>query len=161
MTLVKLEELHWGNLVLKVLRSQVNGNLFLAFDSVGKGEYIRGPFLSERDLNRIVALMRRHGHPLSPPEFTMESASYSRTSCTKYVPEGEIKEAIQNAQKANTPVKERITVLPTLPPWRYLHTCAVCGCHVQTRLCLGGTALMICASCEHVEGMHSNEIHEG
>jgi hypothetical protein len=161
MTLVKLEELRWGNLALKVLRSKVDGSLFVAMDPIGKGESIRGPFLSEQDLSRIVSLVRRHGNSSPEREFPLERVWYSPPSCDAPALETEIEEAVRKAQEPSAPTKGVITVLPTMPPWRYRHTCPVCGCHVQSRLCLGSTELKLCAGCEHVESVFVNGTREG
>ncbi len=161
MSLVKLEELHWGSLSLKVLRSGVDGSLFVALDPIGKGESIRGPFLSEQDLSRVVSLVRRHGNSSPEPEFPLERVPHSSPSCDARAAETEIKEAVRRAQDPSVSTKGIITVLPTMPPWRYRHTCPVCGCHVQSRLCLGSTELKLCAGCEHVESVCVNATREG
>ena len=45
-----------------------------------------------------------------------------------------------------------ITVIPTLPEYRYIHTCERCGCHVVSRLLFaGGTPLKCCANCGQEE----------
>ena len=161
MTLAKLEELRWGSLALKVLRSRVDGSLFLALDPVGKGQHVRGPLLSEYDLNRIVSLVRRHGHSPPQPEFPLERVPSSSPAYDVRVAETEIAEAIRRAQEPGVRANGSITVLPTMPPWRYRHTCRVCGCHVQSRLCLGSTELKLCAGCEHVESVCVNATREG
>jgi len=150
-TLVKLEELRWGGLALKVLRSKVDGSLFVAMDPVGKGDCVRGPFLSEQDLSRIVSLVRRHEHSSPESEVQLKGLPHSPPPYDVRAAETEIKEAVRKTQEASVPMNGLITVLPTMPPWKYRHTCPVCGCHVQSRLCLGGTELKVCAGCEHVE----------
>jgi len=56
-------------------------------------------------------------------------------------------EELQQQQK-----KSAITVIPTLPEYRYIHTCDRCGCHaVSSLLFAGGTPLRFCANCGQEE----------
>lgn len=159
MTLSKLEEVHWGQLVLTVFRSTLTEKTFLSLDRIEAERRVPGPLISERDFTGMASLMRRRGQPSSLPTAAVAAEppqSQEQPPCTSM---SEIENAIREARQPK-PVRASITVIPTMPPWRYLHTCSACGCHVQATLRLGGTDLHLCAGCRHVDSIYVNGIRE-
>ena len=154
MTLSKLEEVHWGKLVVTVFRSTVNENRFLALDKIEKGLRVRGPLLSERDISGIASLIRRRSQSRFAHRATMFAKPAHTPNQDLCDAKPEIEGAIRKAQQKQFG-NGSITVLPTMPVWRYLHTCSVCGCHVQSTLRMGATDLRLCSGCGYVDSVHT------
>ena len=154
MTLSKLEEVSRGKLAVTVFRSTVDGNRFLALDKIENGLRVRGPLLSERDISGIASLIRRRTqfrHPRPATIFAKPARTSNQDPCDA---KSEIEGAIRRAQQKNIG-NGSITVLPTMPVWRYLHTCSVCGCHVQSTLRMGATDMRLCSGCGYVDSVHT------
>jgi len=144
MAFSKLAEVRTGKLALKLLRSVESSGLFLAVDRVVDGRSVRGLFLSESDVRSFVGLFEEHGVVLARWSHSNRVRSARRL--------GGEDAALQEETKKPSEKYSAITVLPTMPEYRYVFTCGVCGCHVRSRVGVGpGVTLSVCRNCQHVD----------
>jgi hypothetical protein len=108
---------------------------------------------------QLLGLMSEHSRPearsslLGTKERDLEVSSEEQSTSThiNISAEDEIALAIEEARKAPGKKAPVITVLPTLPGFRYVHTCPHCDSHVARQLGpTGGLALSMCPICNHV-----------
>ena len=143
----------------KVLRVRETGRILIGVDRFDGVRRVKGPLLSEEDLMQLLGLMSEHSRTevLSSLPGTKErdlevsSEEQSTSTHINISAEDEIALAIAEARKAPGKKAPVITVLPTLPEFRYVHTCPHCDSHVARQLGLtGGLALSMCPICNHV-----------
>ena len=157
MAFKKLYEMHLGKVDLKLFRSVESKGLFIAVDKVVDGRTRRGPFLSEADVRLLVRLLARHkaphpgertDGPLLPKELPAEEMPSSPPENAPA--QLEIQEALAKAR--NQPSKGgTITVLPSMPEYKYAHTCSICGCHAESLVRIApGVAFKLCPACKNV-----------
>lgn len=136
----KLGEVERGQRIIALYRAGESGGLFVSVKDAESGTRQRGLFLSEGDV-------RAFAHLVADYRTQQRERLRRRESLTE--PEREIAFAIENAGRTR---RDSVTVLPTMPDYRYRHTCEVCGAHVQAHLRLGpGTSVMVCPFCNHAQ----------
>jgi len=155
MSLKKLVQVERGRITLRVFKNSESGILLFSADQTEKERQIWGPLLTEsevRCLGKLVDEQRARFvgkfRTLERPNDESEPDRVRKPSYDLDRAEVEIEEAMRQAREAEP---SPITVIPSLPEYRYLHTCEICGCHVESRLLLfGGGSLKVCANCDHV-----------
>ena len=167
MSLRKIEQLRKGTMALSVFRSEENGKVLLSIDKDFAGRRINGPFLSEKELDDLVELMDDYTH--NAPTRSCSTGMAPMVPTADYcgqIAQAEILGAVSEASRkepveAPTASCGAITVLPTLPKFRYIHTCPHCQCHIQSTVRIGATELRFCSGCERVESVYVGGIREG
>ena len=159
MTLKAMTEVHMGSLALRVFRSVESGKVFVAVDRLEENRRIRGPFFSESDVRRLVSLVEEH-RPTRILEGLREMRWQARTDTgasraplyNLAVARAEIDDAIRRVHTEGPGKRaSAITVVPPMPKFRYLHTCSICGSHVESVLRFGCSgSLRLCPFCQHV-----------
>jgi len=152
MSLVKLVEIEKGWLTFRVFRMKSEAVFFGAIDEERDGRTKRSPLMTVRDLRCLLDLLDGQQRVLSRRiETRVRQTQVFATEGAVVLPgiaeetRDEIESAIRRVQGRNT---SSITVLATMPEYRYAYTCEVCGCHLSSHLRLyGGSVLKICANC--------------
>ena len=158
MTLEQLTCVEVGEVGLRALRHVESGRILVSVDKFQGQRWVRGPLLSEFEVRRIVSLIEE----CSPSRGVRFQAAERRTGAR----EGELRQPAYNLDVARVEIEEAIrrahieplanassaiTMLSTMPKFRYLHTCSVCGSHVESMLRFGCSgSLKMCPSCKHV-----------
>ena len=163
MSLRKRFQLRNGSVSLSAFQSETDGKVLLSLDKDAGSRRIKGPLFQETELYDLYALIKDydewesgviHGNPL---RLLTPAPAHDPALAA-----AEIGQAIQHASAIPTeqPVpniavapQTAITVLPSLPEFRYLHTCPKCGLHGTSRLRLSdGVSLNRCIACDHIYG---------
>ena len=178
MSLTKQIQLRKGTVSLSVFKGEMDGKVMVSLDKDSGSRRIKGPLFLESELYDLVDIIKDYdeweskvvngqanGHLLAEvpiPQSALQ-AGYD-TAAAQLEIEQAIRDVFNNshgnelaAPTTRTPSNRqgKITVLPTLPKFKYLHTCSKCGCHIQSTLRIGGTALTLCPGCERVHGVVS------
>ena len=163
--MVLRKELHLatGLVSMSVFRGEMDNHVLIALDKESMGRRIKGPLFSEEDLYDLVELIKDYDEWES-------KALYGKANCRLVpAPEQASQLAVEEIQSAITEVQTliqdpegakqqkgaaSITEIPTMPDFRYVHTCPQCGCHIQSRLLMpGGAKIYLCPACEHVHAI--------
>ena len=173
MSLTRQIQLRKGTVSLSVFKGEADGKVMVSLDKDFVGRRVKGPLFSEIELYDLVDIIKDYDEWESkvvngkangwllaeaPSLQSALAAGYDTAAAQR-----EIEQAIRGVsnnghgrqQAIQTPAagnsRGKITALPTLPKFQYLHTCSTCGCHVQSTLRLGGAALKVCSACDHVD----------
>lgn len=167
MSLRRIEQLRKGTIALSVFQSEEDGKVLLSVDKDFVSRRVKGPLFSHEELGDLLELMDDYTHnaPTRPRMTGMAPVLPAADYCAQ-IAQAEIAGAVgETARKDVVEVQNTfcgaITVLPTLPKFRYVHTCPHCQCHVQSTLRIGATELRFCSGCERVESVYVNGIREG
>ncbi len=147
MQFATLREIRRGSLVFRILRSLADGKRFVAVDRWERGALVHGPLISERNFGRLWRLIGDHVTPgFGAPNTSLETLADRPSNRDK------IQDAIQEASVRDEATSGgAITVLPSMPEYRYVNTCPDCGCHVASFGRLGvGSNVKVCSGCGHV-----------
>ena len=155
MSFVRLSEVRRGRLVLKVLKRRHSDEHLLAVDVVRMDRVVFGVLLSWPEVQSLFDFVRGDVQlpvlqvPVEQPEQLSLGAFSGELS------QAEIGLAIREASGVDGYQNGRnvITVLPSLPKFRYLYTCPRCGCHVPSIFRVpsdDGEQLRLCSNCQHV-----------
>lgn len=177
MSLTKQIQLRKGTVSLSVFKGEEDGKVMVSLDKDFVSRRVKGPLFSEAEIYDLVEIIRDYDewesrvvNGRANERLMAKTTIPQRVSSVGYdaaVAQREIEEAIRRvscerlgghqAAQAAIPSngQARITVLPTLPKFRYLHTCPKCGCHVQSTLRLAGATLRVCPACDRVDGIVS------
>ena len=173
MSLTKQIQLRKGTVSLSVFKADDDGKVMVSLDKDFVSRRVKGPLFSEGELYDLVDMIKDYdeweskvvngqanGRLLAEaPRPQQELPAGYDTAVAQLEIEQAIREVSSNGhgkQQAvptiSTPINGRgkITVLPTLPKFQYVHTCSKCGCHVESTLRIGGTSLRLCPGCEQV-----------
>ena len=139
MSLLKLVEVEKGRLKFRVFRLQSEAVFFGAVDEERDETVIRSPLMTVSDVRCLLDLLDGQRGVFFARSRTLSLGS--RLSVE------------EKAEEGNGP---SITVIPSLPEYRYLHTCEACGCHVASHLRLSGDSpVSVCANCGHTRSRES------
>ena len=156
MSLKKISQIRKGTVSLTIFRGEDDNKILVSFDKDFVSRRIKGPLFSETEMYDLIDIIRDydetesttfHGkafHRICSPE----PHKYQAPEKTQLTTIAETNTPQDNNQRKSPP---KITVIPTMPKYRYLHTCPKCNCHTASYLNLSGsTALKLCSNCEHV-----------
>jgi hypothetical protein len=173
MSLTRQIQLRKGTVSLSVFKGETDGKVMVSLDKDFVSRRVKGPLFSESELYDLVDIIADYDeweskvvHGAANGRLLAEAPSPQPTLPAGYdtaVAQHEIEEAIRGvssndhlkqqtmpAMKVRSSGYGRITVLSPLPKFEYLHTCSKCGCHVESTLRIGGTALKLCPGCKQV-----------
>ena len=155
MSLAKVSESRNGRLVLKVLKRRHSGERLLAVDVVRFDRVVFGVLLSWSEVQWLFDFVRGDVHLPELQGSLEEPVQLGLDSFSSALSQAEIGGAICEASRVDGGRNGRtvITVLPTLPKFRYLYTCPRCRCHAQSIFrvpCNEGEQLRLCPNCRHV-----------
>ena len=162
MVLRKHIQMRKNKLSLSVFQAEEDGKVFLSIDKDFVSRRIKGPLFTEQELADILWLIEDYneweskGIPRTPAN---EHSTNSPPAYDTKLAQSEIRDAIsavttnivanstKNGPHESTP---RITILPTMPEYTFLHTCKWCGSHAPS-FPLGPTGgrIRICSHCNH------------
>lgn len=167
MALRKIEQLRKGTMALSVFQSEEDGKVMLSVDKDFVSRRIKGPLFSQKELGDLIELMDDYTHnaPTRPRSTGTGLMAPTADYCAQ-IAQAEIAGAVGEAARKKVievPAAScgMITVLPTLPKFRYIHTCPHCQCHIQSTLRIGATELRFCSGCERVESVSVGGMQEG
>ena len=159
MSLRKVFQIRRGTVSLGILKAEEDGKIMLSLDKDFVSRRVKGPLFSETELSDVAELISEYEEWESRAVRTKQpDADSPQDSYRRMLTNLEIDRAIELAREADVQPQlkkgeVRITVLPTMPEYRYLHTCPKCGCHVASHLRLpGGSCLKLCPNCETAYG---------
>ncbi len=162
MSLNKQIQFRKGFLCLSVFQTEEEGKILLSLDKDFVSRRIKGPLFTSSEMGIVAELIQEFEQWSSVPSKTrlqdgpIQDSNWLQSYYDLMV-RAEIEVSIHRAQvqdKSEISEKQKtaITVLPTLPKYRYIHTCVKCGCHVPSYLGIPmGPTLKLCANCSHVE----------
>lgn len=155
MSFVRLSEVRRGRLVLKVLKRRHSDELLLAVDVVRMDRVVFGVLLSWPEVQSLFDFVRGDVQlpvlrmPVEEPEqlgLEVFSGELSRAEIGMAI-------RVVSGAEENQSKRSAITVLPSLPEFRYVYTCPNCGCHVPSIFRVpsnDGERLRLCSNCQHV-----------
>ena len=161
MSLMKRIQLRTGSVSLSIFQSETDGKALFSFDKDFVGKRIKGPLFQETELYDLHTLIKDydewesgviHGNPLRrlSPQPTYDPA-LTAAEIGQAIQHASVIPAAQPGQSRVTAPKSAITVLPSLPKFRYLYTCPKCGLHGMSRLRLSdGVSMNRCIACDHI-----------
>ena len=165
MSLRKQFQLRKGTVSLGVFRSEHDGRVLVSFDKDFVSRRVKGPLFTEGEMYDLLEVIKDydeleskvvHGRANrmlvpSPRQFdTAKAAAEIESAIAKAsrVEQHEVRSSNVSAPSV------RITVIPSLPEFRYVYTCPRCSSHVARELGLtGGLALLLCPICNYVYRM--------
>jgi len=172
-SLTKQIQLRKGTVSLSVFKGEMDGKVMVSLDKDFASRRIKGPLFSESELYDLVDIIKDYDEweskvvngqangrllaevpnprPALPAGYDTAVAQLEIEQAIREVSSnGHVKQQAAPATLAPNNSRGKITVLPTLPKFQYVHTCSKCGCHVQSTLRIGGTSLKLCPGCEQV-----------
>jgi len=172
-SLTKQIQLRKGTVSLNVFKGNGDGKVMVSLDKDFVSRRVKGPLFSEAEMYDLVEVIRDYdewesrvvngrangkllaeapGHqPALPADYDTAVAQQEIQQAIREVStNGHAEQQAARTTTAPNNGRGKITVLPTLPKFRYLHTCSKCGCHVESTLRIGGTSLRLCPGCEQV-----------
>ena len=156
MTLTRIAGSRRGRLVLKVLKRRHSGELMLAVDTVRMNRLVLGVLLSWTEVRWLIEFVQGGIALPDRPQFQeTEPQQLSPSQYADALARADISMAIRQASSHDERENKRavITVLPSLPKFRYLYTCPHCGCHAPSIFRVpnnGDEELRLCSQCKHV-----------
>ena len=145
-----------GRLLLKVLKPRHSGELMLAVDTVRMNRLVLGVLLSWTEVHWLVEFVQ--GNTALPDRSRFQESEPQQLSLKSFsdaLAQAEIGMAIRDVSGHDECQDKRpsITVLPSLPKFRYLYTCPRCGCHAPSIFRVPSNddeKLRLCSNCKHV-----------
>jgi hypothetical protein len=162
MSLKKHIQFRKGFLCLSVFQTEDDGKILVSLDKDFVSRRIKGPLFTESEIGIVAELLQEYEQWSNAPSQTRLQTRNTPDSgwLESYYAlavRAEIDAAIHGAHTCSGPERDTeprsaITVLPTLPKYRYVFSCIKCGCHVPSYLRLpGGHTLKLCPNCKHVD----------
>jgi len=156
MSLTRIAVSRRGRLLLKVLERRHTGELMLAVDTIRLNRLVLGVLLSWTEVRWLVEFVKGNNGLPDMPE--TQEAGPQQLSLSQYadaLAQADISMAIREASSRDERESKRpvITVLPSLPKFRYLYTCPHCRCHAPSILRVpsnDGEKLRLCSNCKQV-----------
>jgi len=163
MSLKKRIQLRNGSVSLSVFLSETDGKALFSLDKDFVGKRVKGPLFQETELYNLHTLIKDydewesgviHGNPLRRLSPTpTHDPTLAAAEIGQAIQHASVIPTEQPVQKRTVTPKTTITVLPSLPQFRYLYTCPKCGLHGTSRLRLSdGVSMNRCIACNHIYG---------
>lgn len=168
MALRKHIQMNKGRLSMTVFQAMDTGKVFLSIDKEFASRRIKGPLFTENELSDLAWLIEDYTRWESkgvPRHTTAQNKARDQVGDdilqTDSIGIAEIRHAIKTARKTKLPAERpaqapvsptrtpsRITLLPSMHPYTYKHTCKKCGSHNPAHLPGGSVErVKVCPEC--------------
>jgi hypothetical protein len=162
MSLRKQFQLRKGTVSLGVFKDEHDGKVLVSFDKDFVSRRVKGPLFTEGEMYDLIEVIKDydewestvvHGKAnralAAGPQFDTAETSDEIQAAILQASKVEPKAGQQSNPVVTSAAK--ITVVPSLPKFRYVYTCPRCAGHVARPLGLpSGAALLICSFCTYV-----------
>lgn len=147
-----------GTVSIAIYKGESDGKVLVSFDKDFVSRRVKGPLFTEKEMREVGELIRDyeecewkaiHNVPdWTEPQTQASAAGQAEIAAAIYAActEVQIDNGDANAERSEA----KITVVPSLPDFKWAHTCPRCGCHIYSTLRISTATLRICPGCEYV-----------
>ncbi len=165
MTLRIETQLRNHSVSLRIYRGGTDGKILVSFNKENTSKRLMGPIFCEDEMYQLMELVKDYDECESkvikgapnrrlipePPQREMISLADVQaaidTAKKDFAPK-QPTTGVDRGRRRATVESSRITVLPSLQKFRYVHTCPKCGRRVQSMLITRRPVLKMCTACD-------------